>query len=465
MYIEKIFYPELGTEVQFKVLDELEVVRFLDGVDSTQDPSFKFKVLDTLIFNLHTTIAESASFMSEMSVSAVLKSLFTGCIMLNPSLDLELWKTIASIDALFDTKGSIPTPGGLINCDDDDEDEDNFSRVDITDSLGIRELEAGPTPTRKTKGLTKTKVKGSRAFLRANLIGQEEAIDVIYQSLLIAQADLREGKAPVGVFLFSGASGVGKSLAAKLLQRHLFGDVPLVRIDCGEYQHKHESMKLLGAPPSYVGYDDGSTILNSINNNPHTVVLLDEVEKAHPDFWNTFLHIFDEGHVTDNQGMEVDFSNTIIIMTTNLGNDKTVESQNAKSVGFSTNTKKFLPSRQMVEKNTDEAIKTYFKPEFINRISEIIVFNHLTKDDLLEIAELELQKLQDLLAEKGIELVWDSEAKNDLVKHAQDSVKGARAITSTRVKRLDRAIAKMIVDNKIKRGDLVRIGSNLEIEA
>ena len=461
MYIEKIFYPELGTEVQFKVLSEIEIAEFLSDVESTQDPSFRFKVLDTLVYNLHTTIAESASFMSEMSLNSVLKSLFTGCIMLNPSLDIELWRTIASIDVLFDTKGSIPTPGGLMNCDDDD-DEEIFSK-DVSDAFGMKELEAVPVSKRKNRGLTKTKVKGSRAYLRANLIGQEEAIDAIYQALLIAQADLREKNSPVGVFLFAGASGVGKSLAAKLLQKHLFSDLPLIRLDCGEFQHKHESMKLLGAPPSYVGYDDGSSILNAINNNPHTVVLLDEVEKAHPDFWNTFLNIFDEGYVTDNQGNEVDFRNAIIIMTTNLGNDKTVESQSAKSVGFATADKSFLPSRDMVIKNTSEAIRTYFRPELVNRIHETIVFNHLSKENLVSIAELEIQKLQDLLAEKGIELVWDTEAGADLVKHAQDSVKGARAITSTRVKKLDRPIAKMIVDNKIKRGDLIRIGQNLEI--
>jgi ATP-dependent Clp protease ATP-binding subunit ClpC len=247
---------------------------------------------------------------------------------------------------------------------------------------------------------------------------------------------------------------------ASTLHKYLFGEeYPMVRIDCGEFQHKHENQKLIGSPPGYVGHDEGGQLVNQIKKNPQSVVLIDEVEKAHPDIWNTFLSIFDEGFVTDGKGEKIDFRDTIIIMTTNLGNDKTVDNLIGTGTGFNknvnyTNSTTVTPARQMVEKNTLDAIRKYFRPELINRLDKIVVFNHLNKENCEKIAELEMNLISDKLSKKGYMIEYNQQVIDGLIDKGIDTIKGARGLSQIRRENLETKIAKYIVHSSVPKGSI-----------
>jgi len=263
--------------------------------------------------------------------------------------------------------------------------------------------------------------------------------------------------------LLSGPSGVGKTHLAKTLHDFLFNsDIPMVRIDCGEYQQKHEGAKLIGSPPGYVGHDEGGQLVNQIQKNPNSVVLIDEVEKAHPDIWNTFLTIFDEGVVTDAKGNKVDFRGTIIILTTNLGNDKTVDHLIGSGTGFNKNVHYLnstttLPPKHIVEKHTMDAIRKYFKPEMINRLDKIIVFNHLSRQDCEKIAELEMRVVLNKLIKKGFTAEYNSNVIDALIDKGIDSVKGARGLAQIRRDQIETELSKIIVQNTLPKGTIFNI--------
>lgn len=264
----------------------------------------------------------------------------------------------------------------------------------------------------------------------------------------------------MGVFLFAGSSGVGKTHLANALHKYLFGsDRPMVRIDCGEFQHKHENQKLIGSPPGYVGHEEGGQLVNIVKKQPNTVVLLDEVEKAHPDLWNTFLRVFDDGLLTDAKGEIVDFRNTIIIMTTNLGNDKITGNLLSggagftNSVGYKTKTKE-IPSRDLIERNTNDAIKKHFKPEFLNRIDKIIIFNYLSEEDCKKIAQIEMSIVGEKLGKKGYSIRYTDEVLNYLINYGIDSTKGARGLAQIRREKIEDPLAKFIVEKSTPRGSI-----------
>jgi ATP-dependent Clp protease ATP-binding subunit ClpC len=236
----------------------------------------------------------------------------------------------------------------------------------------------------------------------------------------------------------------------------------MVRIDCGEFQHKHENQKLLGSPPGYIGHEDGGQLINLVKKFPNTVVLLDEVEKAHPDLWNTFLRIFDDGIITDNKGKQVSFRNTIIIMTTNLGNDKISENLLRPSAGFTgivdfrTKTKE-TPQRDIVKKNTFEAVRKHFKPEFINRLDKIIVFNHLNNEDYQQIAELEMNVIKTKLFNKGYSLIYTDSVIDAFIEKGVDSIKGARGLAQIRRESIEDKISDIIIRHPVPRGTIFHI--------
>lgn len=239
----------------------------------------------------------------------------------------------------------------------------------------------------------------------------------------------------------------------------------MIRIDCGEFQHKHENQKLLGSPPGYIGHEDGGQLINLVKKFPNTVVLLDEVEKAHPDLWNTFLRIFDDGMATDNKGKQVSFRNTIIIMTTNLGNDKISNDLLKTSAGFTGNvdyrTKtKEMPARNVVEKNTLEAVRKHFKPEFLNRIDKIVVFNHLSHENFKHIAELEMNIIKTKLFNKGYSLIYTDSVIDAFIEKGVDSVKGARGLSQIRRENIESKIADIIIKHPIPRGTIFHIDHN-----
>jgi ATP-dependent Clp protease ATP-binding subunit ClpC len=365
--------------------------------------------------------------------------------MLNPGLDIDYWVAIAY--------ASAPSNQDL---------DDDFGFKEIQELLAKAKssAKAKVKTTNNAKKLTKQKYYGIEPYLKTNIIGQDEAVDSICSALLRSQAGLNDDGRPLGVFLFAGSSGVGKTHLASTLHKYLFGEeYPMVRIDCGEFQHKHENQKLIGSPPGYVGHDEGGQLVNQIKKNPQSVVLIDEVEKAHPDIWNTFLSIFDEGFVTDGKGEKIDFRDTIIIMTTNLGNDKTVDNLIGTGTGFNknvnyTNSTTVTPARQMVEKNTLDAIRKYFRPELINRLDKIVVFNHLNKENCEKIAELEMNLISDKLSKKGYMIEYNQQVIDGLIDKGIDTIKGARGLSQIRRENLETKIAKYIVHSSVPKGSI-----------
>jgi ATP-dependent Clp protease ATP-binding subunit ClpC len=365
--------------------------------------------------------------------------------MLNPGLDIDYWVAIAY--------ASAPSNQDL---------DDDFGFKEIQELLAKAKssAKAKVKTTNNAKKLTKQKYYGIDPYLKTNIIGQDEAVDSICSALLRSQAGLNDDGRPLGVFLFAGSSGVGKTHLASTLHKYLFGEeYPMVRIDCGEFQHKHENQKLIGSPPGYVGHDEGGQLVNQIKKNPQSVVLIDEVEKAHPDIWNTFLSIFDEGFVTDGKGEKIDFRDTIIIMTTNLGNDKTVDNLIGTGTGFNknvnyTNSTTVTPARQMVEKNTLDAIRKYFRPELINRLDKIVVFNHLNKENCEKIAELEMNLISDKLSKKGYMIEYNQQVIDGLIDKGIDTIKGARGLSQIRRENLETKIAKYIVHSSVPKGSV-----------
>lgn len=315
----------------------------------------------------------------------------------------------------------------------------------------------------KPKQITKQKFLGLEPYLKNNIIGQEHAVSALINALRRSQAGLHDPDRPLGVFLFAGSSGVGKTHLANALHKYLFGsDYPMVRIDCGEFQHKHENQKLIGSPPGYVGHDEGGQLVNLVKKYPSTVILLDEVEKAHPDLWNTFLRVFDDGVLTDGKGEIVNFKNTIIIMTTNLGNDKTSEhllsggSGFTKDVNYKTGTK-IIPSRSIVERNTNDAVKKHFKPEFLNRIDKTVIFNYLSDEDCSKIAQLEMSVIADKLSKKGFSMQYNDNVISGLIAEGIDSIKGARGLAQVRRDKIESQLAESIMDYPSPRGSIFQI--------
>lgn len=313
-------------------------------------------------------------------------------------------------------------------------------------------------PPENAKKISKQKFLGLEHYLKNNVIGQDEAVESVCEALLRSQAGLNDPNRPLGVFMFAGASGVGKTHLARVLHEYLFAfDYPMVRVDCGEFQQKHENQKLIGSPPGYVGHEEGGQLVNQIQKYPNSVVLIDEVEKAHPDIWNTFLRIFDEGIITDGKGEKVDFRNTIIILTTNLGNDKTVDHMIGTGTGFNKNinyqqSTSLIPLKSMVEKNTMNAARKYFRPELLNRIDKIIVFNHLSRVDCEKIAELEMRIICNKLNKKGYNMEYNQNVIDGLIQEGIDTVKGARGLAQVRRDKIETYLAKTIVNASLPKG-------------
>ena len=284
--------------------------------------------------------------------------------------------------------------------------------------------------------------------LHKTVVSQHEAITAIAKAVRKSRAGLKDPKRPIGSFIFAGPTGVGKTLLAKKLAQFMFGDEnALVQIDMSEYQEKHNVSRLWGAPPGYVGYEEGGQLTEKIRRRPYSVVLLDEIEKAHPDVWNSLLQIMEEGRLTDNVGRLIDFKNTILIMTTNIGAEQITGRQQFTDV-FRPRTAE--TSYDSMKKVLKEEMERNFRPEFLNRVDDIIVFRGLNVNDLKQIIEIEVGKVMKRLKEKGLELVLTDEAKDFLIKNGTNVEYGARP--------LRRAIEHFLEDplaEKLLRGEFV----------
>jgi ATP-dependent Clp protease ATP-binding subunit ClpB len=259
--------------------------------------------------------------------------------------------------------------------------------------------------------------------LRARVIGQANAITAVSNAVRRARAGLQDENRPIGSFLFLGPTGVGKTELSKALAEFLFDDEnAMTRIDMSEYMEKHAVSRLIGAPPGYVGYDEGGQLSEAVRRRPYSVVLFDEVEKAHPDVFNVLLQVLDDGRITDGQGRTVDFKNTVLIMTSNIGSQFIMDVDN----------------REQREARVTEALRSHFRPEFLNRIDETIIFDRLSDSDLASIVRIQLQRVITRLAKQNIHLHLTDEALQFVADQGYDPVYGARP--------LKRAIQKHLLD-------------------
>ena len=281
------------------------------------------------------------------------------------------------------------------------------------------------------------------------VIGQREAVSALCKALRRSRADLKDPRRPIGTFALLGPTGVGKTLLAKTLAEQLFGDTKaLIQLDMSEYMEKFNVSRLIGSPPGYVGYEEGGQLTEQVRRKPYSVVLFDEIEKAHPDVWNMLLQILEEGKLTDNVGRVVNFRNTIILMTSNVGSD-TIRKQS--TLGFSPITDE-SSYEKMREKILDEAKKT-FRPEFLNRLDDIIVFRALTKPDLVQILDLEITKVMQRLKAKNIMLQLDDKAREFLVNKGYDPLYGARPMRRAVERSLEDPLAEEILRGAFQEGE------------
>ena len=272
-----------------------------------------------------------------------------------------------------------------------------------------------------------TKLLNLESRIHERVIGQNEAVEAVSRAIRRGRADITTRKRPVS-FIFAGPTGVGKTELVKTIAEVMFdNEESLIRIDMSEYMEKHSVSKLIGSPPGYVGYDDAGQLTEKVRRKPYSVILLDEIEKAHPEVFNLFLQILDDGRVADSHGKIVNFENTIIIMTTNAGSEF-----KSAAAGFNSN------DEVKLDDNVDKSLKQFFKPEFLNRIDEIVTFKPLTKENLRQIIDLLLKDIHAKLAEKDAKLVVTNEAKELILEKGYDKRYGARP--------LKRAIQKLLED-------------------
>ena len=297
--------------------------------------------------------------------------------------------------------------------------------------------------------------------LQSRVIGQNEAVTAISKALRRSRADLKDPRRPIGSFLFLGPTGVGKTYLARNLAEFMFGDGDaLIQIDMSEYGEKFTSSRLIGSPPGYVGHDEGGQLSEQVRRRPYSVVLFDEVEKAHPDIMNLMLQILEEGMITDSQGRKVDFRNTIIILTSNVG-ASTIKRQSTLGFGAIGSADDGADYDTMREKILTES-KGHFKPEFLNRLDELVVFHLLEKKDLRAIVDLEIGKLATRLKEKGIDITLDDDARDFIIEKGYDSEYGARPMRRAVERYLEDPLAESLLRADIKDGDTVEVGFEKE---
>jgi ATP-dependent Clp protease ATP-binding subunit ClpC len=297
------------------------------------------------------------------------------------------------------------------------------------------------------------RLMGMEDELHKKVIGQDAAIKSVSKAVRRSRSGLKDPKRPIGSFVFAGPTGVGKTLLAKALAQFMFGDADaLIQIDMSEYMEKHNVSRLIGAPPGYVGFEEGGQLTEKIRRRPYAVVLLDEIEKAHPDVFNMLLQVMEEGRLTDSFGRNVDFRNTIIIMTTNAGAEAI---KNESAFGFQKPDDD--ASYDSMKGRVNERIEKVFRPEFLNRLDDVIVFHHLTVDDLKKVIDIELAKVRERLGERGLKLELTEEAKKFLIKKGSDTDFGARPLRRALENYIEDPVSEELLKGEFQGKDTIQV--------
>ena len=282
--------------------------------------------------------------------------------------------------------------------------------------------------------------------LQTRIVGQEEAVTVVSNAIRRSRAGLSDPKRPIGSFLFLGPTGVGKTELTKALANFMFDtDDAIVRLDMSEFMEKHSVARLIGAPPGYVGYDEGGYLTEAVRRRPYSVILLDEVEKAHPDVFNVLLQVLDDGRLTDGQGRTVDFRNTLIIMTSNLGSQMIQEMSGEDQY-------------EAMKSAVMEVVGTHFRPEFINRVDDVVVFHPLSREHIRLIVDIQLDYLHARLADRDMRIELTDGARDRLADAGFDPVYGARPLKRAIQQQIENPLANEILEGKFKPGDVIEIG-------
>ena len=356
-------------------------------------------------------------------------------------LDLEQARNEARYeDAAKLQYGTIPELEARIQKEQASQKEDALIQETVNEEL-IAKIVSRWTGVEVTRLVAseREKLLNLKAELEKRVVGQDEALELVTDAILRSKAQIQDENRPIGSFMFLGPTGVGKTEVAKALAEQLFDDERhIVRIDMSEYMEKHSVARLIGAPPGYVGYDEGGQLTEAVRRNPYSIVLFDEIEKAHPDVFNVLLQILDDGRITDSKGVTVDFKNTIIILTSNLGSQYAFESGN-------------------IHEKYMEEVKRHFKPEFINRIDEIIVFNALNDSAFIKIAHKFVGLLQKRLADRDITLNVSDAVYNQIAKMGVDPVYGARPMKRYIQRNLETQIAKEMIKTGAMQGDVIHV--------
>tara|TARA_B100001750_G_scaffold224690_1_gene215973 strand:- start:1 stop:1011 length:1011 start_codon:yes stop_codon:yes gene_type:complete len=301
------------------------------------------------------------------------------------------------------------------------------------------------------------------AELHKRIIGQDEAIVSISKSVRRARAGLKDARRPIGVFMFLGPTGVGKTELVRALAEFMFGDEDnMIRLDMSEFQERHTVARLIGAPPGYVGYDEGGQLTEGVRRKNYCAVLLDEIEKAHPEVFNILLQIFDAGQLTDARGRKVDFRNSILVMTSNLGSDLIKRESTLGFAAKSNDSQTDESAYERMREKVMEEVKRFFRPEFLNRIDSTVVFHQLTQAEILEIVDLMMDQVRDELGEKEIGLELTEPAKVYLGEKGFDPILGARPLRRLIQNEIEDSLSDEVLSRRLVAGDVALIGLDNE---
>ena len=328
--------------------------------------------------------------------------------------------------------------------------EDEIARI-VSKWTGI--------PVAKLTESERSKTLHLDEVLHKRVVGQDEGVQLVTQSIIRSKAGIKDPTKPIGSFLFLGPTGVGKTHLAKELAKYMFGSADaLIRIDMSEYMEKFTVSRLVGAPPGYVGYEEGGQLTEKVRRKPYSIVLLDEIEKAHPDVFNILLQVMDEGRLTDSYGRMVDFKNTVIIMTSNIGTRQLKEF--GRGVGFATQSR--LDDKEFSRSVIQKALNKSFAPEFINRVDEIITFDQLSLEAITKIIDIELKGLYDRIESIGYKLVIEDKAKEFIAGKGYDVQYGARPLKRAIQTYLEDGLSELIISSSLKEGDTIQVSLNEE---